>query len=137
MTKVFVNGSFDILHIGHLDLLKFAKSLGNHLLVALDSDSRIREKKGQDRPFNREHVRLRIMSDIKYVDSVALFDTDEELVTTIKNYEPNIMVVGSDWVGKPIIGSRYSKSVMYFDRINNESTTATIERYVNRRFMHR
>ena len=137
MNKVFVNGTFDLLHTGHLDLLKFAKSLGSHLHVALDTDRRIRAKKGLDRPVNNELVRYRIMSDIKYVDSVSLFDSDDDLIDTVKNYEPNVMVVGSDWIGKPIIGSQYSKSVVYFDRVNNESTTATIERYVNRRFMRR
>jgi rfaE bifunctional protein nucleotidyltransferase chain/domain len=137
MTKVFVNGSFDLLHTGHLDLLKYAKSLGNILHVALDSDSRVREKKGVDRPINNEYVRSRIMSDIKYVDSVSIFNTDEELIETVKHYSPDIMVVGSDWIGKNIIGSQYSKCVVFFNRVNNESTTATIENYINRRHLHR
>ena len=77
------------------------------------------------------------MSNIRYVDSVSVFDTDQELEETIKNYSPDIMVVGSDWKDKTVIGSQYSKSVLFFDRINNESTTATIERYVNRRHLYR
>jgi len=137
MIKVFVNGSFDLLHTGHLDLLKYAKSLGNSLHVAIDSDSRVREKKGTDRPVNNEHVRSRIMSEIKYVDSVSIFSTDQELIETVKQYSPDIMVVGSDWNGKNIIGSQHSKRVAYFTRVNNESTTATIESYINRRHMHR
>lgn len=137
MTKVFVNGSFDLLHTGHLDLLKFAKSFGTHLHVALDSDRRISEKKGADRPINNVFNRTQLMSSIRYVDSVSVFDTDQELEETIKNYSPDIMVVGTDWKDKPVIGSQYSKSVLFFDRINNESTTATIERYVNRRHLYR
>ena len=137
MVKVFVNGSFDLLHIGHLDLLKYSKSLGNHLHVALDSDRRISEKKGSDRPINNVINRTQLMSSIRYVDSVSIFDTDKELEETIKNYSPDIMVVGSDWKDKIVIGSQYSKSVLFFDRINNESTTATIENYVNRRHLYR
>lgn len=137
MTKVFVNGSFDLLHIGHLDLLKFAKSFGTYLHVALDSDRRISEKKGADRPINNVFNRTQLMSSIRYVDSVSVFDTDQELEETIKNYSPDIMIVGSDWKDKTVIGSQYSKSVLFFDRMNNESTTATIERYVNRRHLYR
>lgn len=133
--KIFVNGSFDILHSGHLDLLNYAKSIGDYLLVALDSDERIREKKGKDRPFNNQHNRVMLMKNLKPVNEVAIFDTDEELTSLIKNYSPDIMIVGSDWEGKPIIGSQYSKEVIYYERKNNESTTKTIQSYIDRRLL--
>jgi D-beta-D-heptose 7-phosphate kinase/D-beta-D-heptose 1-phosphate adenosyltransferase len=135
--KVFVNGSFDILHTGHLDLLNYAKSLGDFLHVAIDSDMRIAEKKGVDRPFNSENNRKTLMENLKAVNKVSIFDSDEELINIVKHYEPDIMIVGSDWKDKPIIGSQYAKSVIYFDRVNNESTTKTIECYIDRRQLHR
>lgn len=137
ITKVFVNGSFDLLHVGHLQLLTYAKSLGDYLLVALDSDRRIAEKKGVDRPINNQINRCVLMSALKPVDEVKTFDTDQELCDIIIQYKPDIMVIGSDWRDKPVIGGEYAKSLIYFDRINDESTTKTIESYINRRQLHR
>jgi len=135
--KIFVNGSFDVLHTGHLDLLNYAKSLGNFLHVAIDSDKRISEKKGLDRPFNLQDTRKLLMQNLKAVDQVSIFDSDSELINIAKTYEPDIMLVGSDWRGKPIIGSEYAKRMIYFDRINDESTTKTIKRYIDRRQLPR
>jgi D-beta-D-heptose 7-phosphate kinase/D-beta-D-heptose 1-phosphate adenosyltransferase len=135
--KVFVNGSFDILHTGHLDLLNYAKSLGDFLHVAIDSDRRISEKKGADRPFNNEINRVALLENLKAVDKVAVFDSDNELINIIELYEPDIMIVGSDWKGKPIIGSQHAKQLVYYERVLDESTTKTIEGYINRRQMHR
>lgn len=137
MIKVFVNGSFDVLHTGHLQLLNYAKSQGDYLLVAIDSDARISEKKGPDRPFNDEFNRKHLMINLKPVDEVLVFNSDIDLENIIKNYEPEIMIVGSDWKNKPIIGGQYAKNIVYFERINNESTTKTIESYINRRQLYR
>jgi rfaE bifunctional protein nucleotidyltransferase chain/domain len=137
MVKVFVNGSFDVLHIGHLDLLNFSKSLGDFLIVAIDSDRRISERKGLDRPFNNQVARQTLMHNLKAVDDVAIFDSDNELINIVKSYAPDIMVVGSDWKGKPIIGSQYAKQLIYYERTLDESTTKTIEGYLNRRQMYR
>lgn len=137
MIRVFVNGTFDILHNGHLELLSFAKNQGDYLHVALDTDERIKLKKGSDRPFNNEFNRKQLMSCIKYVDQVSIFNTDEELTSIIKDYEPDVMIVGSDWKNKQVIGSEYAKKLLFFDRVNDESTTKTIESYINRRHMHR
>lgn len=133
MIKVFVNGSFDILHVGHLDLLNYAKSQGNYLLVAIDSDRRIAEKKGDDRPFNDEINRSALMSNLKSVDEVKIFDSDQELIDIIKDYSPDIMIVGSDWRLKTIIGGEYAKDIVFYERVNSESTTKTIQRYLDRR----
>lgn len=133
MIKVFVNGSFDVLHRGHLELLKFAREQGDYLHVAIDSDRRITEKKGPQRPFNNELNRRALMSSIRFVDCVSVFDSDSQLTQIINEYAPDIMIVGSDWRGKTVIGSEHAKRVVFFDRVNNESTTATIESYVNRR----
>ena len=134
--KVFVNGTFDILHIGHLELLNYAKSLGTYLLVAIDSDNRVTEKKGSDRPFNKIDNRIALLSNLKAVDKVLVFNTDFELESIIEQYNPDIMIVGSDWKDRTVIGSEYAKKVVFFDRIIDESTTKTIENYINRRHLH-
>jgi rfaE bifunctional protein nucleotidyltransferase chain/domain len=131
--KIFVNGSFDLLHTGHLDLLFFAKSLGNHLHVAIDTDERIKKHKGVDRPVNPLYIRKAIMESLKPVDSVSFFDSDEDLINTIREYSPDIMVKGSDWRGKYIIGQEYCGQVIFYERVNDESTTKTIEDFIARR----
>ena len=134
--KVFVNGTFDILHIGHLELLNYAKSLGTYLVVAIDSDNRVTEKKGSDRPFNKIDNRVALLSNLKAVDKVLVFNTDFELESIIEQYNPDIMLVGSDWKDKTVIGSEYAKELVFFDRTIDESTTKTIENYINRRHMY-
>lgn len=133
MKKIFVNGTFDILHFGHINLLNYAKSLGDYLMVALDTDRRIAEKKGPDRPVNSQHNRVTIMENLKPVDQVEIFDSDEELIDIIKNYQPDIMVVGADWRLKKVIGAEFAKDLVFFERDNNESTTKTLENFIVRR----
>lgn len=137
MRRVFVNGTFDVLHWAHLELLNWAKSQGDYLMVALDSDRRITEKKGPDRPVNREVNRIALMLNLKPVNEVKIFDTDQQLIDIVKAYGPDIMVVGSDWRGKPVIGSEHAKQLVFFDRIGDESTTKTLENFINRRQLHR
>jgi rfaE bifunctional protein nucleotidyltransferase chain/domain len=131
--KIFVNGAFDVLHTGHLSLLFYAKSLGSHLHVALDTDARIAAHKGADRPLSPLSIRKAIISSLKPVDSVSIFDSDQELINTIQTYSPDIMVKGSDWAGKHVIGAEYCGAVIFFDRINGESTTRLIQDYLTRR----
>lgn len=132
MVKVFVNGTFDILHPGHMRLLTCASNSGDYLLVALDTDRRVSEKKGPSRPINSQEFRATMMQHVRGVDRVVLFDSDEELKTIIKNYEPDVMMVGSDYEGKNVIGSEYAKSVVLFERDTKFSTTQIIESIGNR-----
>jgi rfaE bifunctional protein nucleotidyltransferase chain/domain len=131
--RIFVNGSFDLLHTGHLDMLFYAKSLGKHLHVAIDTDERIREHKGIDRPVNPLYIRKAIMSALKPVDTVSIFGTDEELINTIRAYSPDIMVKGSDWQGRQVIGQEYCGKIIFYERVNNESTTRIISDFIARR----
>ena len=131
--RIFVNGSFDLLHTGHLDMLFYAKSLGSHLHVAIDSDERIRELKGNDRPVNPLHIRKAIMQSLKPVDSVSVFGTDEELINNIRSYSPDIMVKGSDWRGKYVIGQEFCGEIIFYERVNDESSTKTIQDFIARR----
>ena len=133
MKKIFVNGSFDVLHRGHLELLNYAKSLGSFLYVAIDTDERIKEKKGSSRPVHSLKERMFHLENLKAVDAVFSFGTDEQLEGLVKIIEPDIMLVGSDWKDKPVIGSHYAKELQFFDRIDGYSTTKIVQSIINRR----
>jgi D-beta-D-heptose 7-phosphate kinase/D-beta-D-heptose 1-phosphate adenosyltransferase len=132
MTTVFVNGTFDILHPGHVTLLNTARSMGDYLIVAIDSDERVTELKGPFRPVNTAGDRRAMLSNLKAVDEVQIFSSDEELAMLVKQFRPAVMMVGSDWKDKPVIGSEYAKRIEYFDRIDEHSTTKIIQRIINR-----
>jgi D-beta-D-heptose 7-phosphate kinase/D-beta-D-heptose 1-phosphate adenosyltransferase len=131
MTRVVVNGTFDILHVGHVALLEYAKSLGDHLLVCVDSDSRVKQLKGESRPINTQADRVKMLGALRCVDMVQVFDTEEQLIEQIKLYQPDIMVKGSDYKGKSIVGKSLCKQVIYYDRTEH-STTKTIQHIINR-----
>jgi D-beta-D-heptose 7-phosphate kinase/D-beta-D-heptose 1-phosphate adenosyltransferase len=133
MKKVFVNGTFDVLHRGHLKLLNYAKSLGDFLYVAIDTDDRVKEKKGLSRPVNTLNERLFMLENLKSVDCALYFSSDESLEALVKNIKPDIMVVGSDWKGKSVIGSYYSAELKFFDRIDEYSSTQIIQSIIDRR----
>lgn len=134
MTKVVVNGTFDIVHLGHLKLLEYARSFSNsYVLVLTDSDRRIKQLKGNDRPINNEYERCSLLFALKYVDRVETFDSDEELIKLIKDFEPDVMVKGSDYQDKPIIGADYCKQIKFYDRLGNYSTTNKIQDIAHRR----
>ena len=132
MKSIFVNGTFDILHPGHIQLLNYAKSLGDTLTVGIDSDRRVKENKGYARPVYNVGDRAYMLQNLKAVDYVVVFDSDEELERCIKTVKPDIMVVGSDWKGKSVIGSMYSAELRFFDRIEEYATTKTIQSIINR-----
>ena len=120
---VWVNGCFDVLHRGHIELFKYAKSFGDNLVVALDTDEKIKKEKGDDRPYNSLEDRKEMLRSIKYIDGVLDFSSKERLEHLIKLVEPDIMVVGSDWKGKDIVGGQYAKKIIFFERIEKYSTT--------------
>lgn len=132
MKIVFVNGCFDILHPGHVKLFQHARNLGNKLIVATDSDERVKQMKGDSRPVNSQDDRKFILESIRYIDEVIIFNSKEELQGLVKEIRPAIMVVGSDWKGKEVIGSNYAKEVRFFDRIGDYSTTNIIESITDR-----
>jgi rfaE bifunctional protein nucleotidyltransferase chain/domain len=126
MKTIFVNGTFDILHPGHVQLLNYARSLGDSLIVAIDSDRRVRELKGDGRPINSEDDRKLMLESLRSVDTVWFFDSDQELEDICRLYNP-IMVKGSDYKGKHIVGQQYCKEIVFYDRIEPYSTTQTIQ----------
>ena len=124
--KVFVNGTFDLVHRGHLELLAYAASLGS-VLVAIDADSRVKQLKGDDRPIMRQEDRWLLLSSLRTVERAVIFRTDEQLEDIIREHQPDIMVKGSDYKDKPIIGSQHCKKIVFFDLLEQHSTTKMIQ----------
>lgn len=127
MKIIFVNGCFDVLHPGHIQLFEYAKSLGDYLIVAIDSDEKVSQMKGKSRPIFCQEDRSRVLQSIRYIDVVHIFNSKEELEDLIKTINPDIMVVGSDWKGKEVVGGQYAKTVRFFDRVGEYSTTRTLQ----------
>lgn len=123
MPKVWTNGCFDVLHRGHIELFKYAKSLGDELIVGIDSDRKVKHDKGGRRPVNKMEDRMEMLHSIKYIDRVVHFDSKDELEALIKHHRPDFMVVGSDWKGKEIVGGAYAQTILFFERIEGYSTT--------------
>ena len=128
MKKVWTNGCFDILHRGHIELFKYAKSLGDRLVVGIDSDDKVKKDKGEERPINCVKDRKYILESIKYIDEVLVFNSPKELENLIKQTKPDIMVIGSDWKNKKVVGDEYTKQLLFFERIGNYSTTNILEK---------
>jgi len=103
---VFTNGCFDIIHPGHIDLLKRAGQLGTKLIVGINSDSSVRAIKGEPRPFMSQTDRAIILKSLRFVDEVRIFDepTPEKLIWEIK---PDVLVKGGDWKKNEIIGADF------------------------------
>ena len=133
MIKVIINGAYDMLHVGHINLINFAKSKGDHLLVALDTDERVKKSKGFKRPVNDLLTRMTIMKNIREVNEVRSFGTDGELIDILIDYKPDYRVIGSDWKNGLIVGREYSGELIFYERNDERSTTKTLENYINRR----
>jgi D-beta-D-heptose 7-phosphate kinase/D-beta-D-heptose 1-phosphate adenosyltransferase len=132
MKTVIVNGTFDILHPGHVRMLNTARSLGDYLVVCIDTDRRVKELKGDKRPINDQNFRRIMLQNLKAVDIVEFFDSREQLIDLIKLYKPDIMVKGSDWKGKSITAQEHVKEIFWYDRIDEYSTTKIIQDIINR-----
>ena len=128
---VFTNGCFDVLHIGHSRYLLEAASLGDKLIVAINSDDSVKRLKGKERPINNQHDRAELLAAMSFIDAVVFFeeDTPYELISELI---PDILVKGGDWKPEQIVGSDIVlaaggevKSLRFYD---GHSTTATIDK---------
>jgi D-beta-D-heptose 7-phosphate kinase/D-beta-D-heptose 1-phosphate adenosyltransferase len=126
--KIWVNGTFDVLHVGHIALLKEAASLGDYLVVGIDSDERVKELKGNDRPINKVEDRVTMLEAIRYINEVVVFRNDYELSEWIKFKEIDIMLIGDDYKNKKVIGSENANELKFFKRVEGYSTTKILEK---------
>jgi len=128
---VWTNGTFDVLHAGHIKLFREARKLagpGGKVIVGTDSDERIRELKGPSRPINNLYDRVDFLRAIKYIDEIATFSSVDALEAFIQRYSPDILLIGDDYIGKPIVGSQFAKEIVYFPRYGGLSSTNIIGR---------
>jgi rfaE bifunctional protein nucleotidyltransferase chain/domain len=124
---IWVNGCFDIMHAGHIDMLKYAKSLGQKLIVGLDTDERVRSNKGSSRPVNNLYLRVKFMEAIRYVDEVKTFGSNDELKALIRISNADIIVVGDEYKNGIVIGKELVKNVIFYPKQYGLSTTKLIE----------
>lgn len=121
MKRVWVNGTFDVLHMGHIKLLEYASTFGS-VRVGLDTDERIKQSKGKDRPINNLRDRMDFMKSIVYVNDVVSFNDDESLINHIKEYNPDYFIIGSDYRERRIIGCEFAAQVIFFERTRHSSS---------------
>ena len=124
---IWVNGCFDILHVGHIRMLEYAKSLGDFLVVGIDSDSRVKILKGESRPINTQEDRAEVLRSIRFVDAVVTFDSEDSLRSRISECGASLIVVGEEYKDKGVIGSELAE-ISYFRRIEGYSSTSIIDR---------
>ena len=129
MRKIFTNGCFDVLHRGHLDLLKYCKTLG-HVTVGINSDSSVRKLKGSARPINLVDDRKYLLESLVFVDEVIIFE-EETPINLIKKIKPDIIVKGGDYKPEDVVGAELAE-VRIFKTVDGYSTTSTIQNISNR-----
>lgn len=124
---VFTNGCFDILHAGHLEYLQKSRSLGDCLIVGLNSDKSVRFLKGDSRPINTQIDRANLLASLRYVDFVVIFDesTPEKLIEKIA---PDILTKGADYKDKEIIGAKFASKVKLINFVDGYSSTNMIKK---------
>ncbi|MDI6756943.1 MAG: adenylyltransferase/cytidyltransferase family protein [Endomicrobiia bacterium] len=124
---VFTNGCFDIIHPGHVKVLRRAKSMGDVLVVGLNTDASVGRLKGPSRPVSDEKSRAEVVSAIGGVDYVVLFGEDTP-IKVIKKIRPDVLVKGADYAGGEIVGAEYSGQVARVPLVKNHSTTQLLLR---------
>jgi D-beta-D-heptose 7-phosphate kinase/D-beta-D-heptose 1-phosphate adenosyltransferase len=108
--------------------LEYARSLGDELIVGIDSDEKVKKDKGSSRPYNTAADREFVLRSIRHVDEVIVFEDRKDLEKWIQRTDPYFIVVGSDWRGKDVVGESYCKELKFFERIPNYSTTSILEK---------
>tara|TARA_R110000782_G_scaffold152909_1_gene245483 strand:+ start:411 stop:779 length:369 start_codon:yes stop_codon:yes gene_type:complete len=110
---VWLNGSYDVLHMGHIKLFQRARQMGLPVIVGIESDERISLLKGDCFPINDLHNRVEFLKAIKYIDGVVAFSTDDELRSIIKENSPKYMLVDGRDEGREVIGGEFIKQIIY------------------------
>ena len=124
--KIWTNGCFDILHIGHIKMLQYARSLGDNLIVGIDSDRRVKELKGDSRPINNQDDRKELLLALSCVDNVFIFDSKEEMCNILVEEDIKELIVGEDYINKEVTGQEIVETIHYFTKIKGYSTSRII-----------
>lgn len=129
-TRVWLNGTFDILHAGHIHLFQYAKNLYPNTIVCvgLDTDERIGQMKGSNRPINPLYDRINFLRAIRYIDKVVTFGSDDELRAQMAAFNPHIMVIGDDYRDRTIIGEEHVGRVVYVERYGGLSSSGILSK---------
>ena len=128
----FINGCFDILHLGHLKMIQYCRKYCDYLIVGIDSDKMIKKTKGAHRPFNNEKNRKFFLENIKGVDKVFIFNSHQLLTEKLKKIKPDIMIVGIEYKDKKVIGDEFAKELKFFEKVDGYSTTKIIQDIIDR-----
>mgnify|MGYP003666682602 FL=1 len=123
---IWINGCFDVLHMGHIKLFQRARQMGLPVIVGIDTDDRIQSMKGEGRPINNLQHRVEFLRAIKYIDVVVSFSSDGELIEIIKEHAPKYMLIGDDYKDKDIIGKEFIKEIIYVKRYGELSSSDII-----------
>lgn len=128
---VFTNGCFDIIHQGHIHILAKARSLGDVLIVGLNSDASVTRLKGPNRPLQNQQTRAEVMAAMQLVDAVVLFEEDTPL-ELIRLVTPHILVKGGDYIKEDIVGydwvTQHGGAVEIIPLVEGQSTTGIEKR---------
>ena len=125
MKKVFTNGCFDVMHLMHVELLRFAKLQGDYLVVGLNSDESVKRLKGDTRPIFNQEDRKKFLESIRYVDKVIIFNEDTPL-DLIKEVRPDLIVKGGDYKAEDVVGAEICP-VKIFPFTSGYSTTSILQ----------
>lgn len=125
MLTVFTNGCFDgpCLHAGHLRLLAEAASLGDRLVVAVNSDASVLRLKGPGRPIVGQCQRMMRLAAVPRVSDVMMFDDEAALRQLVRECRPDVLVKGADWAGKPLAGQEFARRIHFVNLLPGVSTT--------------
>ena len=131
MSIVCTNGTFYILHPGHIELFKVARSLGDKVIVATDTDEKIKSDKGEHKPVNDLCYRVSMLEAIKYIDVVHTFGDRAELEGLIQMYNPDILLLGDDWRNGDVVGREFAKEVRFLPRVGGYASSKTLKKIQN------
>jgi len=141
--NIWVNGCFDILHTGHIDLFWYAKLYGtsgmsyqgamdaNKLIVGIDTDDRVKKLKGNKRPINNVHDRVKMLANLRMIDEVVFFRNDDEMRYFITNFETDYLIIGDHYRDKEVIGEECAKLGVVYYPTDQRSSTGIIEKIKN------
>ena len=131
---VFTNGCFDLIHLGHIEILARSADYGDKLIIGVNSDLSIKKLKGENRPIIEESSRIRQLSALEFVDAVVLFD-EETPIKLIESIKPNVITKGGDYKAKNVVGnevvSQKSGEVVIIPLTQGYSTTSILNKIKN------